>query len=247
MVERTSKGEPMALAHASLTHPGRRRENNEDAHLLRLLGRDGCLAAVADGAGGEAAGEVASSLAMEVVGTFDPGARDMEAHLVALVLAANGRVLEAAAENPRHDGMGSTLTLFAVRGDHVFWAHVGDSRLYLFRNGSLTHMTQDHTVPGALLAQGDIDQERARTHPLRNYLLQCLGCPKCDPESGAAEVQAGDILLACSDGLHGELDDPTLAAVLGGGGPIAEKARALVDLALAAGGSDNITVAAVEI
>lgn len=238
----------MALTNAALTHPGHVRKNNEDAFLVRPLEQGaGCLAAVADGAGGEAAGEVASAMAIEVLAQFNAHAQGMEAHLAQLVAEAHQAILHAARETPRLDGMGSTLTVFLVRQGHMFWAHVGDSRLYLFSRGELLRLTPDHTVAGALLAQGDIDEERARTHPMRNYLLQCLGCPKCEPESGVAEVAEGDIVMACSDGLHGELTDPVLAAVLAGPEPLQRKVQALMDQALDAGGSDNVTLVAVEI
>ncbi|THB64425.1 MAG: serine/threonine-protein phosphatase [Desulfovibrio sp.] len=237
----------MLFTYASLTHAGNVRPNNEDSLFTQQYGDGSVLAAVADGAGGESAGEVASGLGIKTLMEFNPETWDPEGSLARLVITAHERVLTASTHREDLDGMGSTMTVYYLRDSYVYWAHVGDSRLYLLRDGNPNRLTTDHTIPGLLRFQGEIDEYRARTHPMRNFLLQCLGCRTCEPESGVIDVFPGDILLACSDGLYGELTDETLVQELTNSATLEAKLRKLLDLALDAGGRDNISMVGVHV
>jgi len=233
---------------ASCTHKGYRRENNEDSFFVRRFSDNACLLAVADGMGGEAGGDLASRITVDYLGDCpEPKKNDVRAALDDWVLNIHSEVLQAVEERPELQGMGSTLVLAYIKKPFLYWAHVGDSRLYLFRDGNLIRTTEDHTVPGRLLASGDITEEMARVHPMRNLLLRCVGCKRCEPDSGSFAIKASDIVMLCSDGLYGEVAPEAITAVLGKEKPLAGKCRDLIDAALAAGGPDNITVVTVQI
>jgi len=232
---------------ASCTHKGYRRHNNEDSLFVRRFSQNACLLAVADGMGGEIGGDLASKIAVERLENFEEPKKDILARLTELISDIHSDVLATVEERPEFQGMGTTLVLAYVKKPFLYWAHVGDSRLYLFRDGNLIRITEDHTVPGRLLASGDITEEMARFHPMRNLLLRCVGCKRCEPESGSFAAKATDIVLLCSDGLYGEVAPETIVAVLGKEKTLAEKCQNLIDAALSAGGADNITVVAVHL
>ncbi len=228
----------------SITHPGLVRTNNEDAFLVRHLAPGEYLIAVADGMGGHAAGEQASLIATDTLGSFDFH-RCHPQDLVRAVLDADRRIIEASRKDPRLLGMGTTLTAVLISAGNAGWAHVGDSRLYLFREARLHQITGDHTIPGMLLERGEISPEEARGHPLRHILLKCLGSSVADPDSGTFPVAAGDLLLLTSDGLHDAVHERVIAGILASGSTLKEKMNSLLDAALFEGGRDNITAVAV--
>lgn len=236
----------MKTAHQS--HVGYRRENNEDNCRVIRYDDGTCLLTVADGMGGEIGGDIASAIAVESIeGAGQPTGRDLAGHLTDRILAAHGEIRNAIDNRPELSGMGTTLVIAYIRKGLLYWAHVGDSRLYLFRDGNLMRMTEDHTIPGRLLAAGDITEEAAEIHPMRNLLLRCVGCRRCEPDSGSFLVKPGDVVLLCSDGLYGEVSADVIAAILGERAELADRLGMLIDAALAGGGSDNITVVGAEI
>ena len=148
---------------------------------------------------------------------------------------------------PRRSGTSSTMTIAYVGNGIVTWAHVGDSRLYVFREGKLERVTEDDTIPGLLLAEGEIDQEEARLHPLKNVLFDCLGRGDFEAHAGWFEIQKKDILLLSTDGLHDEVPEKEMISVLLLNRDLQGKLDALVSAALDAGGSDNITLVGAEV
>lgn len=224
---------------AAATHPGKTRTGNQDAYLVRRFDQ-GALLAVADGAGGQAAGERASGAALEILGGFTPG-KAVERRLAELILEAHVEINEIAEKDPGLSGMAATLTAVFVSPQEARFAHVGDSRLYLFRGGKLKPVTEDHTVPGMLFRNGEITEEQARKHPLGNVLLKCVGCKQCEPDTGRLELKSGDVILVCSDGLYKEVPEHVIAATLKTGAPLQDLADALIEKALDAGGRDNVT------
>ncbi len=230
---------------AWLTHQGYRRENNEDNCFIKVYSETACLVAVADGMGGEIGGDRASGIAVECVAAAAEPKGDIHEALRELIRTAHASVREAVTERPEFQGMGSTLVMAYVRRNRLYWASVGDSRLYLFRDANLMRLTHDHTVPGRLLEKGEITEHEARRHPMRNQLLMCVGCRQCQPDSGGLLLKNHDILLLCSDGLYGQVPSGEIARILGEFGPLGGKLQALVDAALKAGGADNVTVACV--
>ncbi|ADB29192.1 protein serine/threonine phosphatase [Kribbella flavida DSM 17836] len=229
----------LSLDYAALSDVGRVRRNNEDSayagpHLLLL----------ADGMGGAAAGEVASAAAVQVLRRLDTATitgEDMIEALAGAVHRANERLSELVEEDPEREGMGSTVTALMFDGEQLGLAHLGDSRAYRMRDGRLQQLSHDHTFVQSLVDEGRISQEEAFTHPHRNLILRVLdGRPDSDPDLQMLDVQAGDRLLLCSDGLPDYVNDDVIAAAMADGTPDS----VVVDLithALEAGSNDNVT------
>ena len=229
----------LVLRFAAGSHKGLIREGNEDSGYAgpRLL-------AVADGMGGAAAGEVASSEVLGSIVRLDedvPGA-DLLTLLGDAVQGANDRLRQMVDEDPQLEGMGCTLTAMLWTGQRMGMVHVGDSRAYLLRDGSLTQITQDHTWVQRLVDEGRITPEEAETHPQRSLLMRALdGRGQVEPDLSIREVRAGDRYLICSDGLSGPVSHQTLEETLGSFYSPDQTVQALIQLALRGGGPDNIT------
>jgi len=218
------------------------RDHNEDALLA-----ESPVFVVADGMGGHAAGELAASLAIErfgdIVGRADVTADDVRAR----VAAANAAVLQAGADDPAVEGLGTTLSgavLSTVEGRPTWIVlNVGDSRTYLRRDGELTRQTIDHSEVEELVIAGYLTAAQARVHPRRNVVTRSIGSdPAPEADIWVVPAQAGDQLLVCSDGLTNEVDDAGLEELLGSGAAPQDIAEALVERACLAGGRDNVTV-----
>lgn len=231
---------------ASTTHPGLIRKNNEDRLLAREYTGGAVLLAVADGLGGHEAGERAAQMALSALEALNVDAADMDEQLVSLVCLINQDILAAATRKPALINMGTTLTASLVRNGTAHWVHVGDSRLYLFREGILVQITEDQTPLGILVRGGEITKEEARLHPLRNLLMSCLGRKEYQVDSGTLELSAGDLLLFTTDGLHDSLSEEEAVSLLQKHDALQAKVEALIQAALNAGGRDNITVIAAE-
>ncbi|OKI11857.1 protein phosphatase 2C domain-containing protein [Streptomyces sp. CB03911] len=229
----------LVLRFAAGSHKGLIREGNEDSGYAgpRLL-------AVADGMGGAAAGEVASSEVLGSIVRLDedvPGA-DLLTLLGDAVQGANDRLRQMVEEDPQLEGMGCTLTAMLWTGQRMGMVHVGDSRAYLLRDGSLTQITQDHTWVQRLVDEGRITPEEAETHPQRSLLMRALdGRGQVEPDLSIREVRAGDRYLICSDGLSGPVSHQTLEETLGSFYSPEQTVQELIQLALRGGGPDNIT------
>jgi protein phosphatase len=227
---------------AGVTNTGRRRRHNEDAYVSEPP-----LFAVADGMGGPRAGEVASRLAAAAV-TADEVAGTGEDRVVALIHEANRRVFQRSSEDADVSGMGTTMIVALVEDAGVAFGHVGDSRAYLARGGSLDQLTEDHSLVAELVRGGKLSPEEAEHHPQRSVITRALGTdPDVDVDTFTVETQPGDVFLICSDGLTTMIDDETIRTVLQEKGDLDEAAKELVRLANKAGGEDNITVVAFEI
>ncbi|WP_225845039.1 Stp1/IreP family PP2C-type Ser/Thr phosphatase [Streptomyces sp. HPF1205] len=229
----------LSLRFAAGSHKGMIREGNEDSGYAgpRLL-------AIADGMGGQAAGEVASSEVISTIVTLDddiPGS-DILTSLGTAVQRANDQLLHMVQEDPQLEGMGTTLTALLWTGQRLGLVHVGDSRAYLLRDGVLTQITQDHTWVQRLVDEGRITEEEATTHPQRSLLMRALGSGEhVEPDLSIREVRVGDRYLICSDGLSGVVSHQTLEDTLAGYQAPQETVQELIQLALRGGGPDNIT------
>ncbi|WP_240139690.1 Stp1/IreP family PP2C-type Ser/Thr phosphatase [Streptomyces sp. MUM 178J] len=230
----------LSLRFAAGSHKGMIREGNEDSGYAgpRLL-------AIADGMGGQAAGEVASSEVISTLVQLDddvPGS-DLLTSLGTAVQRANDQLREMVEEDPQLEGMGTTLTALLWTGQRLGLVHVGDSRAYLLRDGLLTQITQDHTWVQRLVDEGRITEEEATTHPQRSLLMRALGSgDHVEPDLSIREVRAGDRYLICSDGLSGVVSHGTMEEALASYQGPQETVQALIQLALRGGGPDNITV-----
>lgn len=223
--------------HAAMTDVGRQRHTNEDNYYC-----DPPLFAVADGMGGAQAGEVASEMAInEFVEERDTSAA-AEKQLEQIAQAANRKIFEMAQSDSRRAGMGTTLTAAMLDGQYVAVGHVGDSRLYLYRDGGLERMTRDHSLVEEFVRQGKLTPEQAEKHPQRSVITRALGPENSvEVDSFRIPARAGDVYLLCSDGLSGMVADMDLAAIMGAGAPLEDIARKLVETANQNGGRDNIT------
>ncbi|MGE5225555.1 MAG: Stp1/IreP family PP2C-type Ser/Thr phosphatase [Planctomycetaceae bacterium] len=217
------------------TDIGRVRDGNEDSYLVEPP-----LYAVADGMGGHRGGEVASQLALE---TLEERFAAQEGSLADQVRAANRAVFERSASDRKVTGMGTTLTAALVAGGSAHLAHVGDSRAYLLRAGSLRRLTEDHTLVTRMVKAGEITEAEAAVHPHRNVLTRVLGTePDLDLDEQDVGLLEGDRLLLCSDGLTVMVTEDQIQAILETTPSAQEAADRLVRAANRAGGIDNITV-----
>jgi protein phosphatase len=241
----------LLLSGAMLTDVGCVRPHNEDAVAFvvpssdRTTADQDSLMLVADGMGGHAAGEVASALAAEVVRRvfYELKSEPSEA-LAAAFRAANQAILDYARSHPECQGMGTTCTALTVCADRAWLAHVGDSRAYLLRTGKLTQLSEDQTLVAKLVRDGVLTEEEAARSDHNNIILQALGTqPQVDPEiwSEPLRLLPADVIVLCSDGLHGLVSDTEIAEISGRMPPL-DACKALIARAREAGGHDNISV-----
>jgi PPM family protein phosphatase len=229
----------LALRYAVRSDVGLLREGNEDSayagpHLL----------AVADGMGGHAAGEVASSATIATIADLDTDqpASELLGALANAVASANMRLQEMIMSDPATEGMGTTLTALLWSDGHAALCHIGDSRAYLLRDSQFYQITHDHTLVQSLVDEGRITEDDVATHPQRSLLLRALdGRTLADPDLSTHETTVGDRYLLCSDGLSGVVTEQTLHQALSAVRDPDKAALQLVELALKGGGPDNIT------
>ncbi|MBA3728286.1 MAG: Stp1/IreP family PP2C-type Ser/Thr phosphatase [Actinobacteria bacterium] len=224
------------------TDIGRSRDHNEDGYLVREP-----LFAVADGMGGHRGGEVASSVALESLAQLPKESDGLLRALVDRIREANRMVLERGESDPELRGMGTTLTALVTQEQKAHVAHVGDSRAYLLRDGSLQQLTEDHSLVQRMVREGKLTPEQAGRHPQRSILTRALGV---DAEVAVDELTlpllAGDRLLLCTDGLTGMIDPDRIHEILESERDPQAASDLLVEEANGAGGDDNITVVVVD-
>ena len=251
----------MGYTYYGTTDVGMKRNHNEDAFLVNPeMG----FALVADGMGGHAAGEVASELAIEQISAFlsrvsqdgditwpykyDIGFSLNANKLMVGIKLANDRILGRVADNPQLNGMGTTIVGGIFEEDSVTIAHVGDSRAYLFREGELQLLTNDHSWVSEQVRRGLITEEQARVHPMKNVVTQALGgSERLSVEIDELELESGDLVLFCSDGLNSMVPMDELKKVFEGSfGDLEDLADRLTQEANDRGGDDNITIVLVQ-
>ena len=222
------------------TDIGRVRPLNEDAYYLPREGERFC--AIADGMGGHNAGEVASNMAVQVFSGELRGRAINGNVMREAVERANEAVYARSNSSAELRGMGTTFTGLGMQDGNVYIAHVGDSRCYLIRNGSVMRLSMDHTLVEEMVMQGLITPSEAKHHPKRNYITRALGtAERVEVDLMQVELKKGDVFFLCSDGLSNYVEDREILAVTRGDGDWQEKLKTLVERALEAGGSDNIT------
>ncbi|MFH1092235.1 MAG: Stp1/IreP family PP2C-type Ser/Thr phosphatase [Pseudomonadota bacterium] len=251
----------MKVQYAAKTHPGRKRDNNEDN--LLVLPEQG-LFLVADGMGGHNAGEVASAIAVDTVSQAAAELPALEAKipwwkrlfgrakntfnpvewLHNTIVQANERIYRSAQASKQKKGMGTTLAMILKRDQALLTAHVGDSRVYRFRQNKLTQLTQDHSLAQELVRQGVMTEAEALYAAPSNVLTRALGVREMVQEDIIYHsVESGDIFLLCSDGLYNMVDDDDISKIINNQGQsLEDTAKKLIDSANEAGGTDNITV-----
>ncbi|HWZ81454.1 MAG TPA: Stp1/IreP family PP2C-type Ser/Thr phosphatase, partial [Terriglobales bacterium] len=231
---------------------GCQRENNEDSFGYwepeddDQFQRKGRLAIVADGMGGYEGGQEASHMAVETVSSIyrDRNGNDPQQTLNEALQTAHERIRQHGFAHPKLRGMGTTCTAIALVGNELHYVHVGDTRLYLIREGQITQITRDHSYVGKLVESGVISREEAEKHPQRNILTAALGTSAdliMDSPGQPETVQPGDVLIVCSDGLWGQVQDSEIQQAASNRSP-EEAGRELIGLARDRGGPDNITL-----
>jgi PPM family protein phosphatase len=230
-----------------VTHAGKVRQNNEDA-LLVGEGEDETLFVVADGIGGFEAGEVASSLAVDVLKNLQP-----DEPFKAAIGEANRRIVAAGRGDEKLSGMGTTVVAIRFGGKQgepvAEVAHVGDSRAYLMRGGDMNPITEDHSLVAELVRSGDLTRDQAAEHPQKNLITRALGADEeVDVDTAILPIEAGDRILLCSDGLSDMVSETGISEILADSPDDPERAaRVLLSAALDAGGNDNITIVVVDV
>jgi protein phosphatase len=233
-----------------LTDIGSSRTTNEDDFFLS----DDCKVwIVADGMGGQAAGETATRLAIAAIAeSFNPSSSratsiEMSDRLLTAVSAAQDRVLARSVSDPSCCGMGAAVVVCVLHGDALHICHVGDARCYIFADHTINQITQDHSVVGGMVRAGLLTADQARTHSDKGLLQQAIGLARgIKPEVATRNLATGDRVLLCSDGLWEALSENEISVVLQSDGSMRQIASVLVDRANAAGGADNITAVAYE-
>jgi len=224
-----------------------KRTINQDRCLVRKYPDRSVLFAVADGAGGHKGGHIAAEKTIQILDRFRPadGFEQGTAQLCQLISIAQIEICDIALHMVSVSDMATTLAVGWANENRLFWAYLGDTRIYRYRQGTLTCLTRDHTIPGLLVKEGRITREAARSHPMRHGILKCIGGQDAEPDTGTCDTRKQDIFFACSDGLHDLIPESLISDVLAKGTNLDYMALSLVDLAIKAGGDDNITIAGV--
>lgn len=240
----------MHIEFGTHSHQGRVRTSNEDSYAANAKNR---IFVVADGMGGHAAGEIASQIAAstveELVASRQYSSDQLEDTLRAAAQEANSRIYETQRKRTEFAGMGSTLTILSFRDKMYYIAHVGDSRAYMLRQGSLEQLTRDHSLVWHLFESGVLRKEELSAHPQKNLITRSIGPhPQVEVDLERGEAHEGDIYLLCSDGLTDVLTDDNIREILSENQRSAQQlGEALVNAANKGGGPDNITVVVVRL
>ena len=245
----------MRIEVAGYTHVGMKRNHNEDNYLIL---QEENLCCVADGMGGHSSGEIASKIAVdELAEFFRMTARDQEAtwpfkmdktrnydenRLATGIKLANKSIFEKATQETKYKGMGTTIVSVHFAHDAAYVGHVGDSRVYFFRQGVLKQITEDHSLLNDYLKAKKLTPEEIENFPHKNVIVRALGMKELvQVDVARVEPQQGDVFLLCSDGLSGMVTDPQIQDLLGRTLELEKACSQLIDLANAAGGNDNVT------
>jgi len=245
----------MRIEVAGTTHVGMKRNHNEDSYLL--LPEEN-LFCVADGMGGHSSGEIASKIAVEELAEFfrmtsrdedatwpfkmDKARNYDENRLATAIKLANMRIFERACTETKYKGMGTTIVTVHFAAGQAYVGHVGDSRVYFFRNGQLQQITEDHSLLNDYLKAKKLTPEEIEAFPHKNVIVRALGMKdNVQVDVSRFEPQEGDIFLLCSDGLSGMVTDPQMQDILANTHQLEVACSQLIDLANAAGGNDNVT------
>ena len=232
---------------------GKRRKSNQDYTATFTNQKNQLLALLADGMGGHQAGDIASRQAVEEIGiaweatTIDDSEKAVQWFLQH-IQQANQRIFEKGQSQPTLSGMGTTLEVVTILDNHLALAHVGDSRIYLFREQRLIALTEDHSLVNALLKSGEITQEMAQNHPRKNIITRSLGMPgSLEVDVAIHRIEDHDQLLLCSDGLTNMVSEPKITQILLEAASLQDASQRLIEEANAKGGLDNITVLLIDV
>lgn len=232
---------------------GKRRKSNQDYTATFTNQKNQLLALLADGMGGHQAGDIASRQAVEEIGiaweaTMIDDSEKAVQWFLQHIQQTNQRIFEKGQSQPTLSGMGTTLEVVTLLDNHLALAHVGDSRIYLFREQRLIALTEDHSLVNALLKSGEITQEMAENHPRKNIITRSLGMPgSLEVDVAIHKIEDHDQLLLCSDGLTNMVSEPKITQILLEAASLQDASQRLIEEANAKGGLDNITVLLIDV
>lgn len=237
----------------SISDIGLVRKNNEDFYGVSNT-INGIVCVVCDGIGGNKGGEIASKIAVDTISSFFENSKhkDIRTSIEESLIIANQNIINRSKEDFQYDKMGTTSCILVLKENKAWYAHIGDSRIYLFskRKKTLTQITKDHSLTQSLLDEGIIKEEDALNHPSKHIIIKVLGIKdnvKPDICKNPIIPSNGDIFLLCTDGLHGEISDKEIESILREKINLEQKSEKLLHAALNSGGHDNITFQLVKI
>ena len=232
---------------------GLKRSNNEDAFFVIP---ETNIFMVADGVGGNNAGEIASRTTISKIVEYirnnalknDFTEAEVKGYFFRCIEKVNKSVYDLSKIQPENTGMATTATIVYVAANNAYIVNIGDSRAYIFRKGILTQVTEDHTYVNELIREGAITKEEARLHEKKNVITKAIGGEeKASPDFFCAGTEKDDIIVLCTDGLHGEIGDDNIRSILEAGGSMVDICSSLVNKANQCGGRDNVTVICLKI
>ena len=227
----------------AISNKGRVLSYNDDRYLMRILEDGSTLVGIADGLGGEVSGDYAAEIITGRLAGMGAVKKGFETEqLTRFAKESDKAILEESKKYIELEAMGTTLLCAVIREDQAHWVHVGDSRLYLFRESRLLQITEDQTLARFLVKEEEIKPENVSTHYSRNVMDQYIGCGYCDPESGKLRLKRGDLIVLTTDGLHKTIADEKMTEILRKDNSIESRARSLLEAALENEGEDNITI-----
>ena len=215
------------------------RQRNEDRFFI-----DGNVCAVTDGMGGYSGGEIASTYAVDEIREYLASLESVgQQDLCDAIIHANQRIVNRVASEERLAGMGTTAVVTAIKDNQLYWASVGDSRLYVYRDGLLKQITTDHSMVQELLTAGEITKDEMLSHPQRNLLTRAVGVDEVlEVDSGIESILPGDRILLCTDGLSGYVTDDVIASALKSSDDNMMVVESLMDTVYEVGAGDNVTI-----
>ena len=225
------------------THTGLVQKTNEDRYLVRTMDNNALLLGVADGLGGDVSSDVAAELARGRLATLDKLPEgNVSEFLDKFAKDLDMFIYKKADDHPSLTYMATTLVCSILKDDMIHWVNIGDSRLYVLRNGKLIQVTKDQTLAKALVEEGELKPEDAKEHYSQKILDQCLGYGICEPDTGKFKVKKNDIIVMATDGLYKMAAHNVMMNILNNDNTLKQKITALMDAALSFGGKDNITI-----
>lgn len=215
---------------------------NDDRFVVTALDENNLLLGVSDGLGGHPGGDVAAEVVVNCLKSISVNLHSTTSLLKKAINQADIIIRDKVRKNPHFRGMGATATALIIRNGWGYWAHIGDSRLYLLRSKRILKMTNDHSYIEGLIEAGHISVERAENHPMRHVLDQCVGCIVSGVETGCFRIHSGDILLVCSDGLYRTVEESNIIKFLTKSDNMFQVVDRLIDTSLLAADCDDVTV-----
>lgn len=220
---------------------GHKQAKNEDRFLIKVLDEEHLLLAVSDGMGGHPAGDIAAEDIVNCLNQIDIGMMDKSKSLSLAINRADKIIRNRVKKDPLLEGMGATATAAIISDTKMWWAHIGDSRIYLMRVGIIQRMTRDHSFLQDLIDSGDVPIAEAAVHPMAHVLDQCVGCIDTGIDSGIFSLSPGDKILLCTDGLYRAISDIKIAKILSSTNSVSGCVEQLIDSSIQSKALDDTT------